>query len=748
MSVSSQQVDRQTGLQQSATDSLDLLQERLSEWPSPHVSLVMYGLFGSSLGTRYSTVEVDFQQVRAAVQHMWQDYLQPETSITLHLVRPQDDRQPDHLHLIVELTSPSHARPAGYLPILQRISWHNIWQGDTSAAVYRVPGLNIRQILAACSLTEWCGPSTRAICRIQVERRTIPISELIEFQVGSLLEVLVSLQHTEEDEASFLQSGTPVPANSRTTTGHDELHKAPLGPYMQSQQLGGRPKISVSMACHICRAYQRWQRDCGQNFGFLFLDLTEAFYRVLRPLAMGGQWNDETIAKMAQRLRLPDDVLADLHVKLQEPHSLELAGAPSHHQRYIRSLHQDTFFYVDGQTDICRTELGSRPQDSFADIIFGYLWARLLRQLQDDLQQVGLLEVVSQPTVLGLNGQHSSTELPLLGPTWCDDLAVVGAAASPNAIVSKMGTIASYLLDHCEAMAMTPNLKRGKTEILFGFAGKNSRSAKRTYFFHDNGGWLPVVCSHRTVHLHITGEYQHLGGLLHHGGDQRKEMKRRLAMAHVSFGEHRKLLFQNRDFTVERRFQLFRTLVLSKLVYGTESWILRTDKSRFGLHCAIIRLYRRLLRAAPDAHLTDDDICSQLGAVSPTVLLRVQRLRYLGLIYKTAGADIWAVFLHDKVWIELIKADLRWMYLQLHHSSSLKDPDLHFEEWEHILRQYPGFWKRLVNRAGEHSVLQTRRKNAIERNSPSPRGLCGGYVGRNSQGGRSALWMHDVSKGL
>ena len=251
-SVSSQQVDLQTGLQQSATDSLDLLQERLAEWPSPHVFLVMYGLFGSSLGTRYSTLEVDFQQVRAAVQHTWQDYLQPETSSTLDLVRPQDDRQPDHLHLIVELTSPSHARPAGYLPILQRISWHNIWQGDTSAAVYRVPGQNMRQILAACSLTEWCGPSTRAICRIQVERRTIPISELIEFQVGSLLEVLVSLQHAEEDEASFLQSGTPVPANSRTTTGHDELHKAPLGP-LSTQDSLKRCEIQADLSRNLLK---------------------------------------------------------------------------------------------------------------------------------------------------------------------------------------------------------------------------------------------------------------------------------------------------------------------------------------------------------------------------------------------------------------------------------------------------------------------------------------------------------------
>ena len=228
-SASSQQADLQTGLQPSASDNFGPLQERLADWPSPQVFLVMYGLFGSSLGTRYSTSQVDYQQVRAAVHHTWQDYVQPDTSVALHMVRPQDDRQPDHLHLIVELTSPPQARPAGYLPILQRISWHNIWQGDTSAAVYRVPGQNMREMLAACSLAEWCGPSTRAICRMQVERRSIPITELIEFQAGSLLEVLVSLQHVEEDGASLLQSGAPVSATHRTTTGHVEPSNVPLG---------------------------------------------------------------------------------------------------------------------------------------------------------------------------------------------------------------------------------------------------------------------------------------------------------------------------------------------------------------------------------------------------------------------------------------------------------------------------------------------------------------------------------------
>ena len=228
-STSSQHVDPQSGLPQPATDGFDILREWLVDWPHPQVSLVMYGLLGSSLGTRYATSQVDFQQVREAVLQAWQAYIQPDTSVTLHIVRPQDDRQPNHLHLIIELTNPSQARPAGYLPILQRISWHNIWQGDTSVAVYRVPGQNMRELIAACGLAEWCGPSTRAICRMQVERRSIPITELIVFQAGSLLEVFVSLQHVEDDGASLLQSGTPTSTIPQATIGHAEPSSVPLG---------------------------------------------------------------------------------------------------------------------------------------------------------------------------------------------------------------------------------------------------------------------------------------------------------------------------------------------------------------------------------------------------------------------------------------------------------------------------------------------------------------------------------------
>ena len=260
-SVSSQHVDSQPGLEQLATNNFDVLHDWLADWSRPQVSLVMYGLFGSSLGTRYATSQVDQQQVRSTVLQTWQDYVQPEISVTLHMVRPQDDQHPDHLHLIVELTSSSQARPAGYLPILQRISWHNIWQGDTSAAAYRVSGRNMREMIAACSLAEWCGPSTRATCRIQVERRPIPISDHIELQAGSLMEVFVSLQHTEADDASFLQERHSLHTSSQPVTSVSVKH-----PHVSDLWCDGLLDTGSFPSCS--KSVSRWSDTSDQGFIF------------------------------------------------------------------------------------------------------------------------------------------------------------------------------------------------------------------------------------------------------------------------------------------------------------------------------------------------------------------------------------------------------------------------------------------------------------------------------------------------
>ena len=91
---------------------------------------------------------------------------------------------------------------------------------------------------------------------------------------------------------------------------------------------------------------------------------------------------------------------------------------------------------------------------------------------------------------------------------------------------------------------------------------------------------------------------------------------------------------------------------------------------------------------------------------SPTVVLRMARLRYVGLLYRSGEDTLWSLVLQDSEWLELIWSDLDWMHRQLWNTSTLPPPREDFEPWERIIQCYPSYWKRLIRRSGEHDIHQ------------------------------------------
>ena len=164
-----------------------------------------------------------------------------------------------------------------------------------------------------------------------------------------------------------------------------QKHNGLYARYMQSQQLGGRPSMPVGVPLHMTRAFLRWQQRMKCPASVIFLDLTEAFYRVVRVLAVGGDLDDEHIAYIAHHLGYSAETLHEFAQQLSEPSALESAGAPAHVRRFMQALHTDTWFTIGDQHDIVRTEQGSRPGDSYADVVFGLLWAKLLRKYEAKL---------------------------------------------------------------------------------------------------------------------------------------------------------------------------------------------------------------------------------------------------------------------------------------------------------------------------------------------------------------------------
>ena len=486
--------------------------------------------------------------------------------------------------------------------------------------------------------------------------------------------------------------------------------------FLCAQQLGGRRKVPVTLGLHEARAYLRSHQRQGMSVALLMVDLTEAFYRVLRPLAVGGQYTDQQLAQIVQKLGMPPETLHDLHEHLKQPCAIAQAQLPSHMQRVLRSLHTDTYFQVQGQEDCCHTSVGSRPGDCFADVIFSYLFARVMKCFQQQMSHAGLQEFITdvkrfEPFDVS---EPVGRQIPYTGPVWMDDLCVGIKANSPGELITKAGITTSLLLETLTGFGMTPNLKKGKTEILFSLRGRGVRKAKQQLFGPNSAGHLPVMSEAGTHFVSVVGQYQHLGGLLHHGGDHRQEMKRRMAIAHTAFNTHRKVIYQNSAIAISKRVQLFNTLILSKLIYGCESWVLQDMKSKEFLHSAVMRLYRRLLSCKPDDKHSDDWILKTLQLPSPTELLRQARLRYLGTLHACSDVVSWDLLNRDAEWCALIRDDLMWMWQQLERSSSLVAPDQHFDSWRYLWLYHKSYWKGLIKRAVQHSILQRHNEWVVQ----------------------------------
>eukprot|EP00435_Cladocopium_sp_Y103_P006413 s3376_g2.t1 len=432
--------------------------------------------------------------------------------------------------------------------------------------------------------------------------------------------------------------------------------------FLQKQQVGGRRRKPVTYGLHLVRAHLRCARRAGRSAAVFFVDLTEAFYHIFRPLCMNNGITDEALAAFLHKLQMPSSALQELWTLLEGPNALDQADMPYLLKKSIAAIHHNTHFWMEHQSDVVETEFGSRPGDPFADVMFSYVWARVLHRLSEFMELHNCLTHHPHAPALDLfpDGAHCEPQpaQAFLGPTWMDDTAICLDGPTPRSTIDRALLTAGKLLELCVEHGLSPNLKKGKTELLLSLRGRHSRQMKLDLFGPEATGLLPVITEHQVLHVPLTRTYLHLGGLLHHQPDQRGEVRRRLAQAHAAFTQHRRLLYHNARIPFSKRRELFQVLV---------------------------------------------------GLPAPDILLRRQRLRYLCTLFQSGCDNDWGLLSADRDWCTLLEDDLTWMWMQLRNCSSLQSPQTSFHAWRHLILQHPGYWKRLVRRAVQHSILQTQR---------------------------------------
>ena len=163
------------------------------------------------------------------------------------------------------------------------------------------------------------------------------------------------------------------------------LYEAMSSPLHMSGKKGGNVShASMALRCLLRGADQR-----NRSSAVIFLDISSAYYRVVREFVVNGSTSDEDLARILQRFHLPPAEFEALWHHLQDPDILTTVPANPRHRAIFDELPTSTWFTIPANTRVVETQAGSRPGDNLADIVFAFVYSRLLEHLRLALQEEG-----------------------------------------------------------------------------------------------------------------------------------------------------------------------------------------------------------------------------------------------------------------------------------------------------------------------------------------------------------------------
>ncbi|CAE7247874.1 unnamed protein product, partial [Symbiodinium microadriaticum] len=244
---------------------------------------------------------------------------------------------------------------------------------------------------------------------------------------------------------------------------------------------------------------------------------------------------DTTVLMLFRRFGLDAEDVDDLMQTVEAGGMLAQAGAPDALRQVVKDLHLHTWFvsrFADG-TRVCDSLAGSRPGESWADLIYAYIYSRVLHKIHEHAVAEDLTFTVLYDQAAGIFPPVPGTEdLAVTDTTWADDSAFPLEDVDASVLMRKTVRLCTLVLSFCTSHGMAPNLKPGKTSVMIALAGKGSRQARRDYF---PGGtqrlWLPDL----QVGVAVTDQYKHLGGVVDCKLTMKPEVRFRLAQAASSY---------------------------------------------------------------------------------------------------------------------------------------------------------------------------------------------------------------------
>ncbi|CAE7876417.1 unnamed protein product [Symbiodinium microadriaticum] len=443
-------------------------------------------------------------------------------------------------------------------------------------------------------------------------------------------------------------------------------------------QIGGRKGQPVQVATHAVRAFQTACITRKKPCAVLFVDLREAFHRVVRPLIHGGSLDDHHVAGLIKELGLEPDTVHRLHAYVRESSLLAESGSTQWTAAIMHEVGEDAWFSFGKTGGFAHVRGGTRPGDNLADMVFTFLFSEVSKRIRDGFQQAGITSCLPwhETWLCGLpDGSVEPDDIcSPVDATWMDDMSILLQANSSQELIERLRTAATTTLDECLQAVLLPNLRQGKTEAVVSFVGKGSLKTAKQAFEGSDPTLLLQSSIWPDARLRFAAVYKHLGGLIQVGGGLKLEFKARVGSAWQAFNKHKRLIFGSPVVTLQEKSILFTSLVESTLYYGAGTWSLVRPAEKDKLQGCLLQMARQMLRP-----------------------------RYS---HEQATAELWAILHYEGHWLNEMQDTLEWFRRQHHHSNSLLPL---WETWKGVvdyIRTSPNGWKRAVNKAKRTAILR------------------------------------------
>ncbi|CAE6968992.1 unnamed protein product [Symbiodinium sp. CCMP2592] len=349
-----------------------------------------------------------------------------------------------------------------------------------------------------------------------------------------------------------------------------EMLRAPL-------QQGCLPNSLPTALTHFLVTKMRTASLKGLSSAVVFLDLTAAYYRLIREAIVDTAVSDDKLCSVLQRLQIAPEQVHEVEAFVRQGGLLPTASP--HFKRALAMMYRHTFFVMDGLQDITATTVGSRPGDAISDTMFALAATSLLAEVGDQLSGCGL-------------PGYSV-------PTWADDLALPITAPAPR-LGEAMELTGRVLHQACLKRAMQPNYGQGKTEALVSFTGPGARLAAKD-LFRTGAGCVELQVVPK-VPLRCVFQYKHLGTTLAAKARPAKDIRCKLGAAGGAAHPLAKKVLRRKDVQQGTRSQLLDTLAFSRAAYGVAIWGDLDASTRLLWQGGIAALYRAATRPTITEH--------------------------------------------------------------------------------------------------------------------------------------------------